>query len=322
MDTTFGDLLDGAWTHLGGATMHAHPQLDSDITAAAKDACRSLTSRLARCVEDFARADGIAQPIHEASRLLTRLGGYTSAAAAAHPLALHLRAASTSWGAAGDMLATHFTRRGDAARSDWAAVISDEQVRDGLLSEVADHTLALVAVMDRSGLTRDPDTQTACSLLHSVRVPFRALQGTFGELRHGPYGPGALPDVGAPVRAAHAGVGPDRTGGQEGRRTALPPGREGVGPEQRAREGDGVSEWRPVRAAAVQERPVRAPVVVADALTGLVRIRPGTMSVSGPVSETAPHPPAGAGPSACRRGPGVFREPVDRRRYDWVASRV
>ncbi|MEN3540789.1 hypothetical protein AAH991_37145 [Microbispora sp. ZYX-F-249] len=178
MDTTFGDLLDGAWTHLGGATMHAHPQLPGDITAAAKDACRSLTARLARCVEDFTRADGIAQPIHEASRLLTRLGP-TSAAAAAHPLALHLRAASASWGAAGDMLATHFTRRGDAPRSDWAAVISDEQVRDGLLSEVADHALALVALMDRSGLTRDLDTQTACSLLRSsaLRCAFRTGDG-------------------------------------------------------------------------------------------------------------------------------------------------
>ncbi|GIH51699.1 hypothetical protein SAMN05421833_129107 [Microbispora rosea] len=183
MDTTFGDLLDGAWTHLGGATMHAHPQLGGDITAAAKDACRSLTARLARCAEDFTRADDIAQPIHEASRLLTRLGGYTSAAAARHPLALHLRAASTSWGAAGDMLATHFTRRGDAPRSDWAAVISDEQVRDGLLSEVADHTLALVAVMDRSGLTRDLDTQTACSLLRSSALRCASRSGDAASLR-------------------------------------------------------------------------------------------------------------------------------------------
>ncbi|MEU7942481.1 hypothetical protein [Microbispora bryophytorum] len=183
MDTTFGDLLDGAWTHLGGATMHAHPQLGGDVTAVAKDACRSLTARLARCVEDFARADDIAQPIHEASRLLTRLGGYTSAAAAAHPFALHLRAASTSWGAAADMLATHFTRPGDAPRSDWAAVISDEQVRDGLLSEVADHALALVAVMDRSGLTRDLDTQTACSLLRSSALRCASRTGDAPSLR-------------------------------------------------------------------------------------------------------------------------------------------
>ncbi|MEU6430761.1 hypothetical protein ABZ860_33105 [Microbispora sp. NPDC046973] len=40
MNATFGDLLDGAWTHLGGATMHAHPQLGGDITAAAMDAVR------------------------------------------------------------------------------------------------------------------------------------------------------------------------------------------------------------------------------------------------------------------------------------------
>ncbi|GAB3910800.1 hypothetical protein GCM10027612_87310 [Microbispora bryophytorum subsp. camponoti] len=183
MDTTFGDLLDGAWTHLGGATMHAHPQLGGDINAAAKDACRSLTARLARCAEAFARADDIAQPIHEASRLLTRLGGHSSAAAATHPLVLHLRAASTSWGVAGDMLATHFTRRGDAPRSDWAAVISDEQVRDGLLSEVADHALALVAVMDRSGLTRDLDTQTACSLLRSSALRCAARSGDAASLR-------------------------------------------------------------------------------------------------------------------------------------------
>ncbi|MBX6167816.1 MAG: hypothetical protein IRY84_09280 [Thermobispora bispora] len=152
MDTTFGDLLDGAWTHLGSATMHAHPHLDGDITAAAKDACRSLTARLARCVEDFARADVIAQPIHEASRLLTRLGGLTSAAAAAHPLTLHLRAAATSWGAAGDMLATHFTRRGDAPRSDWAAVIGDERVRNGLLSSASCTSLTA---------TRRPEAATA-----------------------------------------------------------------------------------------------------------------------------------------------------------------
>ncbi|OPG01655.1 hypothetical protein [Microbispora sp. GKU 823] len=42
---------------------------------------------------------------------------------------------------------------GDAPRSDWAAVIGNEQVRDGLLSEVSDHMLALVAVMDRLART-------------------------------------------------------------------------------------------------------------------------------------------------------------------------
>ncbi|MEU6430760.1 hypothetical protein ABZ860_33100 [Microbispora sp. NPDC046973] len=104
------------------------------------------------------------------------------------------------------MLATHVTRRGDAPRSDWAAVLSDEQVRNGLLNEVADHTLALVAVMDRSGLTRDLDTQTACSLLRCASRSGDAPSLRAVPLNEPPWPPQPVPQEAQTPHELSAGI--------------------------------------------------------------------------------------------------------------------
>ncbi|WP_055483180.1 hypothetical protein [Sphaerimonospora mesophila] len=200
MDTTFGDLLDDARGHLGGIAVQDRDHLDAAVTAAAKDASRSLTAMLARCAEDFAHAGEVAAPIRQASLLLTRLEEPGPAAAAAHPLPLHLRAAATAWGAAGDMLATHFTRLREAPRSDWAAVIGNRQVREHLLTEVAGHALALAEILDRTALAHEPDVQQACVLLRSPAVQQASRSGDAAALRavplnYSPQPPQPLPQV-------------------------------------------------------------------------------------------------------------------------------
>ncbi|MFC0862420.1 hypothetical protein ACFHYQ_08930 [Sphaerimonospora cavernae] len=211
MDTTFGDLIDGARVHLDGAIKHARDHVDGDIAAASKDAGRSLTAMLARCAEDFAHAGEVAAPIRQASLLLTRMEEPGPAAAATHPIPLHLRAAARTWGAAGDMLATHFTRHRDAPRSDWAAVIGNRQVREHLLTEVAGHALALAEILDGTALAREPDVRHACVLLRSPAVQQASLPGDAAALRaiplnQPPQSPPPIPTVAQTPRELSAHI--------------------------------------------------------------------------------------------------------------------
>ncbi|WP_066946658.1 hypothetical protein [Microtetraspora fusca] len=165
MTVTFGDLIDGAQAHMEIAELHARHDIDVTVSAGVFNTARSLTATLARCARDFARADEVARPIREASHLLARWE--PNHAAASHPLPMHLSAAATAWGAAGDILATHFSADRTATRSEWTTVITSQHVRDRLVREVASHALALSAILDRTALAHAADARFASGLLSS-----------------------------------------------------------------------------------------------------------------------------------------------------------
>src|SRR5690606_26476521 len=77
----------------------------------------------------------------------------------------------------------HFTQHRDAPRSDWAAVIGNRQVREHLLTEVAEHALALAEILAGTALAHEPDVQEACLLLRSPAVKQASRQGDATALR-------------------------------------------------------------------------------------------------------------------------------------------
>ncbi|GII34616.1 hypothetical protein [Planotetraspora mira] len=175
MTATFGDFIDGARKHLDIATRHAQADLDHAISAETFQAGRRLTLTLARCAQDFADADDVAAQLRRASDLLGRWE--PSPAAGPHPVPLHLAAAATAWGAAGDLLATHLPLLDSGPRSDWVAVLADRQAQDQLLAAVTDHAQAVSAILKRTALARALDIQAAGHLLDSLPqrdVPVRS----------------------------------------------------------------------------------------------------------------------------------------------------
>ncbi|GLW98892.1 hypothetical protein [Microtetraspora sp. NBRC 16547] len=177
MTVTFGDLIDGAQAHMEIADLHVRHEVDATVSAGVFNAARSLTAMLARCARDFARSDEIARPIREASHLLARWE--PNHAASSHPIPTHLSAAATAWGAAGDVLATHFSADGTGTRSDWTTVITSQQVRDRLVRDVAGHALALSAILDRTALAHAADVRFASGLLRSpVLIAASTLDGS------------------------------------------------------------------------------------------------------------------------------------------------
>ncbi|GAA1311646.1 hypothetical protein Psi02_72570 [Planotetraspora silvatica] len=169
MIATFGDFIDGARKHLDIATRHAHADLGHAVSAETFQAGRRLTRALARCAQDFANANEIAAQLRHASDLLGRW--QPSPAAGRHPVPLHLSAAATAWGAAGDLLATHLPLLDSGPRSDWVAVLADRQAHDQLLTAIIDHAQTVSAILKRTALAHAVDIQAACHLLDSLQRP-------------------------------------------------------------------------------------------------------------------------------------------------------
>ncbi|MFC0552575.1 hypothetical protein ACFFHJ_16925 [Planotetraspora thailandica] len=130
------------------AAAHTHSGDRDHDSAAIYQAGASLTATLARCASGFGGSSQLARPLHDASHLLSLVE--SAGRRHEHPIPMHLSAAATAWGAADDLLATHFAPRRTHARSDWSSVISDQHVRDQLLKDVADTALMLSAILRRT----------------------------------------------------------------------------------------------------------------------------------------------------------------------------
>ncbi|MEW9533592.1 hypothetical protein [Microbispora sp. NPDC049125] len=208
MTATFGDFIDGARAHLEIADRHAHADIHPGISAGIFDAGRSLTAMLARCADDFAGAREVGNPLRHASHLLGRWE--TDGSSAQHPIPLHLSAAAVAWGAAGDVLATHFSPRRTHARSDWTTVITDQRVRSHLLSEVAGHALALSSILDRTAHAHAADIRAARHLLSSSPMVAAARLDGSAALRvvplNQPAAPEPIPQVAQTADELRAGI--------------------------------------------------------------------------------------------------------------------
>ncbi|MCT9934510.1 hypothetical protein N5079_30325 [Planotetraspora sp. A-T 1434] len=208
MTATFGDFVDGARVHLEIAQRHAQTEIHLQASAETLHAGRSLTTMLARCADDFAHSAAVAVPLQKAADLLARWE--PNPASALHPVPLHLSTAGLAWGAAGDVLATHFSPQMTHARSDWTRVITDNEVRRQLLHEVGSHALALSAILDRTAHAHAPEIRAARELLTSPDVVEASRLGGSAVVRaiplNDPAPPAAIPTAPQTPDELRAGI--------------------------------------------------------------------------------------------------------------------